>query len=353
MHKFLIIRRDNIGDLVCTTPLIHSLRQRFPTARIDALVNSYNVDAVSENIDLNRVYAYTKIKHRSSVESSIGVYWRRIKMYWELFSRRYDYVILADTKFTGRALLMARWLSPKHIIGFASPNGMIKALDIPIQEADINLHVVEQLSNLLAPFGVNGPPPLLHLRPNKTQAQFARKILENLTPPADAPLIGLHISARKPSQRWQAEKFVALARQLHGQYAARFVLFWSPGDENNPLHPGDDQKAQTIIANCKDLPIKAFATSQLSQLIAGLSCVDQVICSDGGAMHIAAGLGKPIVCFFGNSSVVQWHPWRVPYIALQPESRQVGDISTDEVMNAYAQLLKNANTENLISCNSF
>ena len=24
--SFLVIRRDNIGDLVCTTPLIHALR---------------------------------------------------------------------------------------------------------------------------------------------------------------------------------------------------------------------------------------------------------------------------------------------------------------------------------------
>jgi heptosyltransferase-3 len=36
--KILIIRRDNIGDLVCTTPLIAALRQRFPAAWLGALV---------------------------------------------------------------------------------------------------------------------------------------------------------------------------------------------------------------------------------------------------------------------------------------------------------------------------
>ena len=30
--KILVIRRDNIGDLVCTTPLISALRRRFPEA---------------------------------------------------------------------------------------------------------------------------------------------------------------------------------------------------------------------------------------------------------------------------------------------------------------------------------
>ena len=38
--SILIIRHNNIGDLVSTTPLIWALRERFPAARIDALVNS-------------------------------------------------------------------------------------------------------------------------------------------------------------------------------------------------------------------------------------------------------------------------------------------------------------------------
>lgn len=30
--SFLVIRRDNIGDLVCTTALLHALRERFADA---------------------------------------------------------------------------------------------------------------------------------------------------------------------------------------------------------------------------------------------------------------------------------------------------------------------------------
>jgi ADP-heptose:LPS heptosyltransferase len=55
-----------------------------------------------------------------------------------------------------------------------------------------------------------------------------------------------------------------------------------------------------------------------------------MICSDGGAMHIGAALDKPIVCFFGNSDSTHWHPWAVPYVLLQPASRDVADISVDE-----------------------
>ena len=36
--SFLVVRRDNIGDLVCTTPLIAALRAHYPDAWIAALV---------------------------------------------------------------------------------------------------------------------------------------------------------------------------------------------------------------------------------------------------------------------------------------------------------------------------
>ena len=61
-RKLLVIRRDNIGDLVCTTPLLRSLRQKYPEARIDALVTSYNEPILENNPDVDYVYAYTKAK---------------------------------------------------------------------------------------------------------------------------------------------------------------------------------------------------------------------------------------------------------------------------------------------------
>jgi ADP-heptose:LPS heptosyltransferase len=64
-----------------------------------------------------------------------------------------------------------------------------------------------------------------------------------------------------------------------------------------------------------------------------------VICSDGGAMHVAAGLGKPIVCLFGQSVAARWHPWGPAYELLQMPSRQVSDISVNAVARAYATLL--------------
>jgi ADP-heptose:LPS heptosyltransferase len=129
-----------------------------------------------------------------------------------------------------------------------------------------------------------------------------------------------------------------LARQLNAESGARFLLFWAPGAVGDPMHPGDDDKAQELVSLMADLPVVALPTHHLAELIAGLSLCDAVICSDGGAMHIAAALGKRLVCFFGNSDAARWRPWGVPHQLLQPESRNVADISVDQALAAYRQL---------------
>ena len=62
--RILILRRDNIGDLVCTTPLIDALRARYPRAWLGALVNTYNADVLAGNPALDEVFVYEKLKHR-------------------------------------------------------------------------------------------------------------------------------------------------------------------------------------------------------------------------------------------------------------------------------------------------
>jgi len=76
----------------------------------------------------------------------------------------------------------------------------------------------------------------------------------------------------------------------------------------------------------------------LGELIAGLSLCERVVCSDGGAMHLAAALGKPIVCLFGRSDAARWHPFGVRYELLQPASLEVRDISVSSVAAALERL---------------
>jgi ADP-heptose:LPS heptosyltransferase len=336
--KFLVIRRDNIGDLVCTTPLIRALRTRYPAARIDALVNSYNRPIIEYNEDLNHVYAYTKAKHRAPDESVFSVYWRRAVLMFALRRERYDWVILANGGYMKRPLRLAKWVKPRSIVGFVPP-GARTPIDCGIPLDDTPGHEVETLFRLLAPFGIDGPPPKLRLSPKPLAQQHAQTLLaQQPWYRPDAATIAIHISARKLRQRWPWDRFAELMQRLHAARRCQFMLLWSPGDESNPHHPGDDRKAEKILTATRDLPVLALPTLHLEQLIGGLSICQAMICSDGGAMHIGAALDLPIICFFGNSDPCVWHPWRVPHEVLRPASHDVNDISVDDAFAACQRL---------------
>lgn len=340
--KILVIRRDNIGDLVCTTPIFSALRAHFPQAEICALVNSYNAAVLENNPDIDSVFTYTKAKHRPPGKSVAGIYWDRVKLILALRRKHFDYAILAGMPpSVPQALKLARLVHPRHIIGYGrAGHRSCKGIDLAIPyEGRESSHETEDVFQLLAPLGIKGPLPSLKIYPNPDKATHSR---EKIAPPPGKLVIGIHISARKPSQRWPIERFIGLITQLAKTQRLSFALFWSPGEENNPMHPGDDRKAQEILSAVEKFPVVAYPTHQLQDLIAGLSICDALICSDGGAMHLAAGLGKPILCFFGKSNAVHWRPWGCPHVLIQPLSQEVADISVDQALSGFMELLNTA-----------
>lgn len=339
--KILVIRRDNIGDLVCTTPLIHALRQHYPTATITALVNSYNAPVLANNPDIDAVFAYTKAKHRPPGTSVLKVYWDRLRLFARLRKFHFDYAILATPGFQPRLIRLARFAGAKHVIAFTEPGKPgAAAIDRGVPyKADKQQHEAEAVFQLLATLGIKGPPPAAQVFPQVDEVARATDALHSAIPIQPPRLIGIHISARKASQRWPAQNFATLMKRLHEEHKAAFMLFWSPGETGNPLHPGDDAKAQEITAATTGIPVLAYPTHNLGQLIAGLSLCDRVICSDGGAMHLAAGLGKPILCFFGKSDASRWHPWGVPYVVLQTPSLDVASLTVEEALNGFKKLV--------------
>jgi ADP-heptose:LPS heptosyltransferase len=333
--RILVIRRDNIGDLVCTTPLIAALRAHFPDAHLAALTNSYNLPVLAHNPDLDAVHAYTKLKHRPHERGLLDWLWRdRLGFNRALQRERFDLVVLAAPEFNTGAARFARVTRAGTVVGATSDGQPGHGINRVASISPGAKHEVERVFAIGAALGIAGDPPALKLVPDTQALQAARSRVGD----ARQRLIGIHISARKPSQRWPVERFAALLRALHGSAPCRFALFWSPGAADNPLHPGDDDTARQLMALAQGLPLTPLRSESLEALIAGLALCDTLICSDGGAMHLAAALGKPIVCLFGNSDAARWHPWGVKHELLQPASRDVKDVEVDEVVAALRRL---------------
>lgn len=335
--RVLVIRRDNIGDLVCTTPMIAALRQRFPQGRIAVLVNTYNEAVLAGNPDVNAVYAYQKAKHRGG-RSVLSVYADRFRLLMALRREKFDYAILATPGFAPHALRLARLAGARKVLGYTERGGGHAHIDMALPyDPGAKTHEVEQVFALLKALGIEGVPPAARVYADPEER---RKVEETLPRRGGRMLIvGVHISARRSRQQWPAEKFAALIRAIVQRYSVGVLLLWSPGDADNPMHPGDDDKARAIVESCAGLPLVACSTETLARLIAALSLCDCVVCADGGAMHLAAALDKPILCFFGDSPPDRWRPWKTRHEMLQAASRDVRDLSVEQALAGLERLM--------------
>jgi len=339
--KILFIRRDNIGDLVCTTPLFRAVRQAFPEARLCALVNSYNAGVVANHPDLDEVYVYTKAKHRQAGESLLGVMWRRLRLYRRLRQERFDYAIAVGAGYFPHAVKFAKAARPKHIISFleaGKPADPVVDIGLPRTPGEL-LHEAADVFRLLAPLGIHGQPPALSVPVDAAlRAELASRI------PADGRRrVAVHLSAREASRRWPGESYRALIDGLLAQ-GHRVLLLWAPGKPDDPRHPGDDAFAAPLLSHWPDAAVSPCPTHTLAELIATLALADLAVCSDGGALHLAAAVGLPVAGLFEHLShkTERWYPWGVPHEVLtsgSAERWQVEHIAPAQVLAACARLL--------------
>ena len=343
MQKILVIRRDNIGDLVCTTPAFAALRQHYPNAQIGALVNSYNADVLRGNPNVDHVFVYQKLKHAGNLASRFKALNQRLKLIAQLRRWKPDVTILAKSSYDRHGLNFARQIGAKNIIGFVPDDlGQAKGLpDIRLTTPDFTaVHEVEAVNQLLVPLGIEDALGPLQVFPDvNALAQLKQQL------PTATKRIALHISAREPERRWGNDNFIVLAKHiLESQPDTQILLFWSPGKADDPHHPGDDEAAMQLINAVQSNRLVPMPTQNLTELVAALSLCDLFIGTDGGALHLAVALNKKVLALFENlpGKLNHWYPWQVPnqvIHSLEPSQPNIDQIRLAQVITVLRNLV--------------
>ena len=313
--NILIIRRDNIGDLLCTTPLMVGIKDQLKVDRLDVVTNAYVAPVLKGNHFIDALYVYHKLKHGHT--SFFKEIYERLKLIFHLRQHHYDYILAFDA----RALNLTHFLRKTKVL-------------IPMIDWT-NQTEVERAWELGQRLGLRGMP-----------GSLAVPFYYSSSDKKNIKTLGIHISARRVRQQYPIVQWVKLIRALHDLDAKlTFHIFCSPGDNQNPMHPGDDEKANTLINALKNLPIQFISTPTLESLMEGLQRCGSMIMSDGGAMHIAAALNRPIIALFGDSSPKRWRPWGVPYTLMQSETGDVKDIEPSKIIEAWFHLINSISNQ--------
>jgi ADP-heptose:LPS heptosyltransferase len=190
-------------------------------------VTTYNAEVLARNPSVDELFVYEKLKHRSR---GLLRYARdRLRLASRLRAARFDCVIVPAP--APQTLRLARSLKPGRVIAAAEifPAGQ---------------HEVERVFELGRALGVKGAPGPLRIFPDRENSGHLRSRL------GAGPWVALHISARRPAQRWPLERYAALAREL-GR-SARVMLLWAPGPKSDPRHPGDDEAAAQVASQAQE-----------------------------------------------------------------------------------------------------
>jgi len=336
MKNILIIRRDNIGDLVCTTPLIEGAKTAFPDANIYLLINTVSHDVVKNNPFIKHTFVYRKAKHASGKAAKVGVYLDRFKMFLQLRRIHFDAAILANPVPCRYSLRLARMAGVKHIIGADTGN---KTISVPFSRADFSGdHQVEHtFSYLSAISDAQIAIPGVRIWLTDEERNSARQRINQLQPHQKVGL-AVHISSRSEKRRWPLERYVAIIQHYLQEQSGSVLIFWSPQGTLAPDDVGDQHRAEQVLAACQSPRVSLYPTASVRELVAAFEQCEQILCSDGGQMHLAAAVNKKQVVLFGDTDIKSWHPWSGSYQILQTPSGDCIDVSVEDVRNGFARL---------------
>lgn len=338
VRSILVVRKDNIGDVLCATPALRALRRAFPGAFVGILVSEHCRPVLDRNPDLDEIFTYTKSKHRTD--------WLGLPALWDLSgvirrlrARRFDLAVVLGRPSSRSGGWLAYACGAPWRLGYAGPrlHPLGFFLNLARDPGAMTSHEVDGCLDLLATVGVPPAGRELTLLPDPEAQTTIRRRLREAGCAADARPALIHISNRRESSRWPLASFAQTADFVQERLGLTALLSWAPGDASNPLFPGDDGKAEAVARQMRTRPI-LLPTPTLSELIAAMSLSDLILSTDGGPMHLAAALDVPQVVLFGKTGQAHWAPISEKCAILQ-RGQRVDGIAVEEVEAAVSAVM--------------
>ena len=312
--KVLVIKRDKIGDLLLTTPLLALLKAAAPQVETHLLANDYNAWVVADDPHIDRVWTYRRVRNAGRV--SLGAIWQWLWQSLALRREHYDWVIVANGDESPRAIRRGLSLRGARTVARCADASNYPGLTDPMP-LDVSSHEIERLLVLLSPLGIpkpeKGRAPFPEYTLPSASAAFARRWLaaRGLTP---GKYVVIGLGARRPKKQPGTAQVLAWSAHLKQRWNLDTVFMWTPGKSGDALYPGDDEVAQPVLDAAADgmapqiHPFRGPIPEALGLIWSARTC----IFPDSGLMHFAAASPGGVLGLFAETKVspapAQWAP---------------------------------------------
>jgi heptosyltransferase-3 len=336
--KILVIKRDKIGDLLLTTPLLARLKAGLPRVETHLLATDYNAWVAAGNPHVDRIWVYRRVRHAGRV--SLAAAWQWIWQSVALRRERYDWVIVANGDESPRAIRRGLSLGGARIVARCADASKYPGLTNPLPP-DVSNHEIDRLLALLVPLGIALPVEQVfptYVPPKESSAFALNWLAERALAPGSYVVLGL--GARRPKKQPSTAQVLAWSALLKQRWNLETVFMWTPGKSGDPLYPGDDDVAQPVL-DARAARIHPFR-GPIPEALGLIWSARTSIFPDSGLMHFAAASPGGVLGFFAESEVspapAQWAP-RGPKAEYLEAEKSVSELPDALILERLAKLL--------------
>ncbi len=293
-ERVLLVKLSSLGDIIHSLPVLTALRQRWPDARLDWLVDDTYRELLEGHPDINEVITFPRQRLRT-LKQVLGRPCELHRFLRDIRRQKYDIVI--DLQGLFRSAFVAAVAGGRLRVGFArgremSPLFYHKRVAVPHK----GLHAVDCYLLLAEAAGAGPTSPVRFELPVHPEAdrRAARLLVDG-----DAPNIVISPATRWETKCWPIAYHAELADRLVRELQARVYFLGSTVDR---------PRIETIQTRMSSESTNLVGTS-LPDLVALIRRAEVVVAGDSGPMHIASAVGTPVAALFGPTSPAYSGPY--------------------------------------------
>ncbi|MBV9387685.1 MAG: glycosyltransferase family 9 protein [Chroococcidiopsidaceae cyanobacterium CP_BM_ER_R8_30] len=298
-RNILVMRLDNIGDVIMTSPALRALKENLPECRITLMASPSGVQAATLLPWVDDVLP------RRVLWQDLGQLDFAPAREWELVQT------LRDGNFDAAIVFTSFSQSPHpagflcYLAGIPLRLGESKelgggVLTTEVATAPEEMHQVERNLRLISSVGFTVSQSSLSIQIDATTKQAVRQLLAEHGISPGAPYLLLNPWTSCQARNYDSQRFAVAARRLAE------ITNWSV------IVTGvakDRDRSQPLIAALSPHALDFIGTTTLPQLAALIAEARLVLTNNTATMHLADATRTPnVVLFAGTEYESQWQP---------------------------------------------
>lgn len=302
IKNILVVKLSAIGDVIHALPVSYALKETFPEAKVTWVVEPPAYDLLTNNPYIDNIIVFEKKNFKS-----IGGFLKNLPAFSsELKKIKYD--VALDLQGLGKSAAIAYLSGAPLKFGCCNMRELSHWVSKPVCGPNQNGHIVERYLDVVRALGCKVEKVVFPMVITEKEADIAGKLMRQAGMDMKNPYVVLAVGANWPNKRWPVKLYAELVDYLYSKEIIPVVIGGGVVD---------DRLIAEISEKAEIPPVDLVGKTTLKQLAYIIQNAKAIVGGDTGPMHLAAGLGKPVVALMGPTDTNRNGPYGQPQNAIE------------------------------------